>query len=93
MTLPAIRPEDDDERPAPGTDALPPLPFEYHVVATARALAAAKTKCDLALMLLQFTARDQAQVWNALQQLHEAATAASTAYAGYSELLNCKGRA
>ena len=37
MTVPALRPEDDDERAAPVSAALPPLPIEHHVVTATRA--------------------------------------------------------
>jgi hypothetical protein len=69
------------------------LPVEAHIVAAARALEAAKARCDQALLQLQYTPRDRAGVFDTLNALSGCVQNAAGAYTVYSEVLVCQGQA
>lgn len=82
---------DDEERPAPRV--APMLPIEGHLVATVRAVEAAKARCEQVLLCCQYAPRNEAQMAAHLQDLQACVANAWTAYANYSEVLNCQGQA
>jgi hypothetical protein len=88
--LPAVT-EPDQAQVAPS--AAPPLPIEGNLVATVRALEAAKAQCEHALFLLQFAPRSSADVFGVLDPLQVNVTNAVNAYGAYQQILHCKGQA
>lgn len=87
--LPALTTEADDGfRPLALT-----LPVEGYVVATTRALEAAKHEAEKALLLLQHCPRDARTGFAVLSALGDRANEALNAYVAYQELLSCRGQA
>ena len=84
-------------RPAGTLDAdeprAPPLPIEGPLVAATRALDAARSGAERALLLLEWSPRDEAQVFETLAALNTSASTAWNAYATYSEIRKCQGQA
>ena len=92
MTLPALNTDQEDEVSATPAGA-PPLPLERHAVAAARALEATKLQAERALLLLQWTPRDEQAVFQALNAVNASWSEAWHAYVAFVQVLNCKGQA
>lgn len=89
-TLPTVA--DHEDEAGQQSVALAPLPFEGHAVATARALEALKSECEVSLMLMQFTPRAEPEVFASLSRLQASLDRAITSYASYSEIRSCRGQ-
>ena len=82
-----------EETPPADEPRAPMLPVEGHIVGTVRALEAAKSAAERALLLLEWSPRDEAQVFETLAALNTSASTAWNAYATYSEIRKCQGQA
>ena len=71
----------------------PALPIERPIVAAVRALEAVKAQVERALLQLEWSPRDEAEVFGALSGLNASANTAWHAYAAYSEIRKCQGQA
>lgn len=71
----------------------PLLPIEGPIVAAVRALEAAKSQAESALLQLQFSPRQEVDVLATLATLHATTATAWNAYAAYAAVRSCEGQA
>lgn len=82
----------DALRPASTPQEAPILPIEQHVAACAAALEAARSRAEIASVLLRTSPRNAEAMNETLTALCDAWVNASNAYEAYQQILNCRGQ-